>query len=109
MTTINIASREYVDSKLSEKSDTGHKHSAADITSGTLPLTRGGTGITSNPSLLINLGSNSAASAFAASPRPGVTGILPIKNGGTGATTPSAILNNLGLTTYTVGVNSTPS
>lgn len=35
-----------VDALLSGKSDTGHKHSGADITSGTLALNRGGTGQT---------------------------------------------------------------
>ena len=35
-----------VDTKLAGKADTGHKHSAADITSGTLPIARGGTGAT---------------------------------------------------------------
>lgn len=65
----------------------GHKHAAGDITSGTLAVARGGTGVTSNPSMLTNLGSTSAASVFAASPRPGVTGTLPVANGGTGQTT----------------------
>ena len=32
------------DAKLAGKADTGHKHSAADVTSGTLPISRGGTG-----------------------------------------------------------------
>lgn len=32
---------------LDNKSNVGHKHSAADITSGTLPVSRGGTGTTS--------------------------------------------------------------
>lgn len=54
---------------------------------GTLPIAQGGTGLTSNPSMLINLASTSAASVFAASPRPGITGTLPIANGGTGKTT----------------------
>ena len=36
-----------VDTKLAGKADTGHKHSAADITSGTLPIARGGTGAAS--------------------------------------------------------------
>ena len=36
--------------------------------------------------MLVNLASTSAASAFAASPRPGVTGVLPVANGGTGNT-----------------------
>lgn len=63
-----------------------HNHSASEITSGTLPVTRGGTGKTVNPNMLVNLGSTSAASVFAASPRPGVTGTLPVARGGTGQT-----------------------
>lgn len=51
---------------------------------GTLPVAQGGTGLTANPSMLINLASNSAASVLAASPRPGVTGTLAVGNGGTG-------------------------
>lgn len=39
------------------------------------------------PSILTNLGSTSAASPYAASPRPGVTGTLGTGNGGTGNTT----------------------
>ena len=48
----------------------------------------GGTGknITSDPSMLVNLGSTSAASVFQSNPRPGVTGTLPASNGGTGRT-----------------------
>lgn len=72
-----------------------HNHSASNITSGTLPVSRGGTGITSNPSMLINLASTSTASVFAASPRPGVTGTLPIARGGTGATTALAANYNI--------------
>ena len=55
-----------------------------DISSGTLGTNRGGTGITSNPSMLVNLGSTSAASVFASDQRPGITGTLPIGHGGTG-------------------------
>ena len=73
-----------------------HNHSAANITSGTLAVARGGTGITSNPSMLVNLGSTSAASVFAASPRPGITGTLSIAHGGTGATTAAAARSALG-------------
>lgn len=78
---------------------TAHNHSASEITSGTLAVARGGTGVTSNPSMLTNLGSTTAASVFAASPRPGVTGTLPIANGGTGATTAAAARTSLGLKT----------
>ena len=52
------------------------------------------TQITTN-SVLTNLGSTTAASTYAASPRPGVTGTLPIANGGTGATTRLAAAKNL--------------
>ena len=45
-----------------------------------LAVSEYGTGITSNPSMLVNLGSTSAASVFQASPRPGVTGVLPMAN-----------------------------
>ena len=66
-----------------------------------IPVANGGTGITSNPSMLVNLGSTSAASVFAASPRPGITGILGIGNGGTGATSKSGARTNLGITSGT--------
>lgn len=64
-----------------------HEHDVSDLTGGTLPVSRGGTGVTSNPSMLTNLGSNTADTVFEATPRPGVTGTLLVKNGGTGATT----------------------
>ena len=47
----------------------------------------GGTGLAASPSMLVNLGSTTAANVMQAAPRPGVTGTLPIANGGTGATT----------------------
>lgn len=73
-----------------------HNHSASNITSGTLPVGRGGTGVTSNPSMLINLSSTSAASVFATNPRPGVTGTLPIARGGTGGTSAASARLSLG-------------
>lgn len=76
--------------------DGQHNHSAGNITSGTLAVARGGTGLTASPSMLTNLGSTTAASVFAASPRPGVTGILPIANGGTGATNAEEVISNIG-------------
>ena len=63
---------------------------------GTLPVGNGGTGITSNPSVLVNLASTSADTAFKASPRPGITGTLAIAHGGTGATSAAQALTNLG-------------
>ena len=84
-----------------------HNHSAANITSGTLAVARGGTGVTANPSMLTNLGSTTAASVFAASPRPGVTGTLPIANGGTGATTTANAVKAL-LGTTAIGSSTKP-
>ena len=72
--------------QLNGKAASSHNHNASNITSGTLPVTRGGTGVTTNPSMLINLGSTTAANVFASSPRPGVTGTLPVARGGTGIT-----------------------
>lgn len=72
---------------------------SADITlgiTGTLPITNGGTGITVNPSMLVDLESTAADTVFETSPRPGITGTLPISHGGTGATTASQALTNLG-------------
>ena len=88
-----------IDSYYKSLSDSlaNHNHAASNITSGTLGTARGGTGITSNPSMLVNLASTTAASVFATSPRPGVTGVLPIANGGTGTTSTSGILSALGL------------
>lgn len=74
-----------------------HNHSTSNITSGTLATARGGTGITSNPSMLVNLSSTSAANVFTASPRPGVTGTLPLSKGGTGVTSLSALKTSLGI------------
>lgn len=67
----------------------------------TIAVAYGGTGITSNPSMLVNLGSTSAASVFAASPRPGVTGTLGVANGGTGKTswTANQLVYSSGTTT----------
>lgn len=51
-----------------------------------LPIARGGTGLQSSPSMLVNLASTAADTVLEASPRPGVTGTLPVGNGGTGKT-----------------------
>ena len=54
--------------------------------SGVLPVANGGSGLSSSPSMLINLGSTAAANVMQASPRPGVTGTLGVAHGGTGQT-----------------------
>lgn len=89
----SIATEEYVDGKTWNASDITSgtlstaripNISASKITSGTLPIERGGTGRTTAPSMLVNLASTNAASPLAATPRPGVTGILSEAHGGTG-------------------------
>jgi hypothetical protein len=53
----------------------------------TIAIAYGGTGLTSNPSMLVDLDTTSADTVFKKSPRPGVTGTLSVKHGGTGTTT----------------------
>lgn len=64
---------------------------------GILPLGKGGTGksLTSDPSLLVNLNSGTAASTFDTSPRPGVAGTLPVSKGGTGVTSLETLATNI--------------
>lgn len=81
-------------------STAGSFDGSANITvgvTGRLPIANGGTGLTSAPSMLVNLASTTATSPLQASPRPGVTGTLPIANGGTGQTTAAGVRNALGL------------
>lgn len=76
--------------------------------SNVLPVSHGGTGLTANPSMLVNLGSASASDVLSSSPRPGVTGTLPVSKGGTGATAPGVdMLKNLGITFGTADPPST--
>ena len=62
---------------------------------GTLAIGNGGTGLTSSPSMLTNLGSTTAANVLQASPRPGITGTLGAANGGTGQTSLINAANSL--------------
>lgn len=77
---------------------TGKVSISDDLTLGTqLGISNGGTGLTSSPSMLVNLGSTSAASVLQATPRPGVTGTLGAAHGGTGQTSLQATRNAMGL------------
>ena len=58
-------------------------------------VAHGGSGLSSSPSLRVNLSSNSSADVMQASPRPGVAGTLGIFNGGTNATTAEDARTNL--------------
>lgn len=62
-----------------------HSHSAGNIISGTLPITRGGTGQTTAAGVRNALGLGNT------------TGALPVANGGTGATTAAQARANLGI------------
>lgn len=66
------------------KADSSHTHAAADITEGTLPVGRGGTGVTSLQALRRAAGLGNT------------TGAVPVANGGTGATSAAAARTNLG-------------
>lgn len=65
--------------------DSGHKHAAGDITSGTLSVARGGTGKTSLQALRNAMGLGNT------------TGALPVANGGTGANNTASARTNLGI------------
>lgn len=102
---VNIANMEGATSNAAGKAGlvpipaTGKQDMAlcGDATFKVLPVEGGGTGLTSNPSMLINLASAVASNVFQTSPSPGVTGVLSIANGGTGANTVSAACKALGL------------
>lgn len=70
-----------------------HKHAAGDITSGTLAVARGGTGVTTLVSLRENLGLGDSL------------GAVPISAGGTGAANAADARINLGITLGNLGVN----
>ena len=61
-----------------------------------LSVDKGGTGLTTTPSMTIDLESTDPANIFENTPKPGVTGTLPITQGGTGLTTNPSMIVNLG-------------
>jgi len=86
-TATTVSRSDHVHPTDTSRAASSHNHAASAITSGTLAIARGGTGLTASPSMLTNLASTTAANVLVASPRPGVTGTLPLGNGGTGKTT----------------------
>ena len=62
--------------------------------SGVLPVAKGGTGVSSNPSLDVNLSINKTANVFL-DKEVGVKGVLPITKGGTGASNTQGLVTNL--------------
>lgn len=75
-------------------------------TKDTITIKQGGTGLTASPSMLVDLGSTSAANILSASPRPGITGTLGINHGGTGQTKILATTgtNNSGATSGVINI-----
>lgn len=105
---MQIATKKYVDDGLVEKADSSHNHSASDITSGTLPITRGGTNASTAAVARTNLGFSYGTSVPTSAPTTGNGAVffcqdsgspLSIANGGTGGATQDAARTNLGLPT----------
>ena len=77
------------------KANGTHTHSASDITSGAVPVARGGTGATTASAALTNLGA--AASSHNHSAANITSGTLAMARGGTGATSAAGIRTAIGL------------
>lgn len=107
-TDMQIATKKYVDDGLVGKADSSHNHSASNITSGTLPITRGGTNASTAAAARTNLGFSYGTSVPTSAPVTGNGAVffcqdsgspLSIANGGTGGATQDAARTNLGLPT----------
>ncbi len=107
-TDMQIATKKYVDDGITGKADSSHNHSASDITSGTLPITRGGTDASTAAAARTNLGFSYGTSVPTSAPVTGNGAVffcqdsgspLSIANGGTGGATQDAARTNLGLPT----------
>lgn len=107
-TDMQIATKKYVDDGITGKADSSHNHSASNITSGTLPITRGGTNASTAAAARTNLGFSYGTSVPTSAPDTGNGAVffcqdsgvpLSIANGGTGGATQDAARTNLGLPT----------
>lgn len=110
-TSTNPVQNKIVKAALDEKAASTHEHSADDITSGTLPVTRGGTGATAPTTARVNLGFTYGTEEPSSAPSTGAGSVYfmeddgtptPISEGGTGATTVEGILANLGIADYVI-------
>lgn len=104
--TVNVSSPEAWRAGI-DAAASSHNHSASDITSGTLPIGRGGTGATTASGALTNLGA--AASSHNHSASNITSGTLPIARGGTGQTSKLAAFKAIGSWTKVAGITGTNS
>lgn len=102
----SAANKSYVDTGLAGKANSSHNHSASNITSGTLPIARGGTNASTAAAARTNLGFSYGTSVPTSAPATGNGAVffcqdsgspLSIANGGTGASTAAAAISNLGI------------
>ena len=85
------ANMDVIDTELSGRAQKNHQHGAGDIASGTLPVSRGGTGQASLSAARNAMGLGNT------------TGALPVANGGTGASDAAGARANLGITPGGIG------
>lgn len=105
-TALDVPTNSDLTTGLAGKADTSHTHDAADISSGTLPLTRGGTGggsaaaartsldVPSNADLTSGL-SGKADSVHTHDTSDIVSGTMPLARGGTGGTNAASARTSL--------------
>ena len=85
------ANMDVIDTELSGRAQKNNQHGAGDIASGTLPVSRGGTGQASLSAARNAMGLGNT------------TGALPVANGGTGASDAAGARANLGITPGGIG------
>lgn len=103
----DASTKKYVDDGLGGKAASSHNHSAANITSGTLGVARGGTGkathtgnavLTGNGTSAVNNVATASGALYATAANGAAKfGTLPIAQGGTGATSAADACTALGL------------
>ena len=96
---VDVANKKAYIQNQSKATPISHNHSAANITSGTLPVARGGTGATTAAAARTNLGLGGVA----------VESTVPVAKGGTGATTAANARKNFGITYGTAAPSGTPA